>query len=77
MRPQGAQYLIYNSHSDELHLISPTASYLVELCDGLNTIGDVAEMFSHGLADSGETAKRLNDFYVQLLERGVLDLATS
>jgi len=73
VRPQGAQYLIYNTKTDELHLISALAAYLVELCNGLNSLGDLTQMFSAGSSDTEEVEARLSDFFLQLMARGVLE----
>lgn len=42
------QYLIYNSHTDELHLLKPLAHEIFALCDGTRP---VSEILSHLTAE--------------------------
>ena len=74
IRPQGEQYLIYNSQTDELHLISPIASYVLELCNGLNSVGDLSQMFAHTMLEEEQVVLQLSNFLLQLVDRGVLEV---
>ncbi len=75
VRPQGEQYLIYNTRTDELHLISPVAAYVLDLCNGLNTLDDIANMFDTGNSNRAEVTAQLAVFLRELDQRGVLEMS--
>jgi hypothetical protein len=66
VREQREEYLVYNSRTDELHLISPLGHYLYLLCDGLRTVGEVQALFEPA------TASAIPGFLATLVARGVL-----
>jgi len=63
LRQQVGEYLVYNSRTDELHLISPLGHYLYLLCDGLRTVAEIQE-----LVPRDDVAGYLAD----LADRGIL-----
>jgi hypothetical protein len=74
VRKQKERYLIYNSHTDEMHLVPPIGYYVYRLCDGLNTLGDIRRLLANGTGqDEAEVATLTDRFIHQLLDRGVLE----
>jgi hypothetical protein len=41
VRKQAHEYLIYNSRTDELHLLPATGYFVYQLCDGLRTVEEI------------------------------------
>jgi coenzyme PQQ synthesis protein D (PqqD) len=76
IREQEERYLVYNSRTDELHLVPPTGFYVFSLCDGLNTVDEIQTRLEKVLAgDSAPLRPRLQAFLAGLLERGILEVA--
>lgn len=75
VREQGEGQLIYNSHTDELHLVPPTGFVVYQLCDGLRTVGEIHNILSQSM--QGE-ALLLRDsvygFLGKLVSRGILEV---
>jgi len=71
VRPQEQQVVIYNSKTDELHLVPLPAYYLVQLCDGLNTVADL-EKYCREATGAEAPRAELEDFLLKLVGRGVL-----
>ena len=67
VREQHDEYLVYNSRTDELHLISPQARYMYLLCDGLRTVSEIQTLLGAG------TGEAVTGFLNKLVERGVLE----
>ncbi|HET7541447.1 MAG TPA: PqqD family protein [Polyangiaceae bacterium] len=68
VRPQEDGFLIYNSRTDELHLVSRLGHYIYELCDGTRDVATIEAAF--GSATDG-TPSVLG--FIQLLaSRGIL-----
>ena len=67
VRAQREEYLVYNSRTDELHLISPLGHYLYLLCDGLRTVAEIQELLE---PDTGAAAP---DYLAKLLARGLVE----
>lgn len=67
LREQPSEYVAYNSRTDELHLLTPSARYAYLLCDGLNTVRDI-----EGLLDPGGDGVAVSRLLGGLLERGLL-----
>jgi Coenzyme PQQ synthesis protein D (PqqD) len=73
-RPQQDRYLIYNSRTDELHLVTPFGFYLYRLCDGMNTITEI-QQYVADLTDDPEVAPaRMAAFLGDLVDRGILEV---
>lgn len=66
LRKQPNEYLAYNSHTDELHLLSPSAYYIYLLCDGLNTVQDIQGMMP------AATRHAVRPLLAGLVRRGLL-----
>lgn len=64
LRQQVGEYLVYNSRTDELHLISPLGHYLYLLCDGLRTVAEIQQ-----LVPGDDVA----GFLADLVARGMLE----
>src|SRR6266545_4976859 len=78
VRAQREQHLVYNSRSDELHLIPPTGIYVYELCDGLATVGDIEAALALATGrDSGEIRPDLTRYLSMLIARGLLAISTT
>ena len=76
VRQQDEQYLIYNTETDELHLLSPLGFYLYSLCDGLSPLNELQEIFSAIVRHETNTLQiPVADFLNRLLVRGIIDLA--
>ena len=75
VRPQEQQYVVYNTRTDELYLLPPTAFYVYQLCDGLNTVGDLEELVQGAFGAESDTVKaKLNKFLGGLIDRGIVEL---
>ena len=55
VRPQKDQHLVYNSRTDEMHLVPETGFLVYQLCDGLRTIGEIERSLANTLDDDEET----------------------
>jgi hypothetical protein len=76
VREQEERYLIYNSRTDELHLMPPTGFYVFSTCDGLNTVEEIQARLEKSLPGSSATVRqRLHAFLAGLIERGILEVA--
>jgi Coenzyme PQQ synthesis protein D (PqqD) len=74
LRKQKERYLVYNSHTDELHLIPPTGYCVYQMCDGLNTVGDIRRLLAEATGQDEADLQTLTDsFLCQLLDRGILE----
>jgi hypothetical protein len=74
VRPQQGKFLLYNSRTDEMHLISPTGHAVYALCDGLRTVDDIRNHISGALdEDPAVVSERLNDFLGALEARGLVE----
>lgn len=76
IREQEERYLVYNSRTDEMHLVPPTGFYAYGLCDGLRTVSEVqAEMEKVLKGDPSDLQQRLHAFLGGLVERGILEVS--
>jgi len=74
VRKQEDQYLIYNTQTDELHLTPYSAYYVLRLCDGLATIGDIEDRLSRVVkSQKSHISNQLRPFLAALMERGILE----
>ncbi|MDD5385400.1 MAG: PqqD family protein [Gallionella sp.] len=75
VRQQEEQYLIYNTKTDELHLLSPISFYLYSLCDGVSPLNELQEIFAAIVGHKANTLQiTVADFLNQLLARGIIEL---
>ena len=73
VRAQEVGHLIYNPQTDELHILAPTAFVAFQMCDGLNTVGEIHEALAAALGvDSGMSA--LYEVMDGLVARGLLEV---
>jgi hypothetical protein len=73
VREQEDRYVVYNSRTDELHLIPPLGHYLYRLCDGVHDVGAICRAFAAGASDGGaEARQRIVAYLEALVTRGVL-----
>jgi hypothetical protein len=68
IRPQKARYLVYNSTTDELHLLSPAAHYVYQLCDGMRSVGEIQYLLSQAFDEES-----LGSFLSGLVARQLLE----
>ena len=68
-RPMDEGHLIYNAHTDELHVLTPFAHYLYELCDGTRSVHEIAGFFAPSVARDG-----IVDLLGSLVARGLLEI---
>lgn len=74
VRKQKQQYLIYNSRTDEMHLVPPSGFYVYQLCDGLRNVENICRHLTAAMEESHEVVRaKLDDFLNMLLTRGVLE----
>jgi len=71
VREQRDAYLVYNSRTDELHLISPVGHYLYLLCDGLRTVAEIQALLPP------DTGAAVPEFLARLVARGVIEPVTA
>ncbi len=75
VRKQEDSYLVYNSKTDELHLIPPLGFYIYQLCDGLRTVSEIRQLLGIGIDTNPTSVKNtLDDFIDQLVQRGILEI---
>ncbi len=75
VREQEEQVLIYNTRTDELHLVPPTGFFVYQQFDGTRTLVEVEALLRQFLGrEMKESPGRLGVFVEQLLERGVLEV---
>lgn len=74
VRKQKERYLIYNSRTDEMHLIPPIGYYVYQMCDGINTLGAIRKMLADATGqEETEVATHTDRFINQLIDRGVVE----
>lgn len=72
---QEEQYLVYNSRTDEMHLLPPTAYQVYRLCNGFNTISAMEESVTNSSGMKEEIIKEhLHKFLLGLMERGLVEV---
>lgn len=75
VRQQEEEYLLYNSKTDELHLLSPMAFYVYQLCDGATTAGEIQAILSIILnQNKAIDITNITDFLNKLIIRGILEV---
>lgn len=75
IRKQKEQYLVYNSRTDEMHLITPTGYCVFQLCDGLNTVGEIQRLMTEAIGEDEESVRTCTeDFLSGLIVRGILEV---
>lgn len=73
-RPQRNGCLLYNSRTDEMHLVPSTGALAVQLCDGLRTIQEIEDELLIPLGgDRRAISTALAGFFYMLLARGILE----
>jgi hypothetical protein len=73
-RRQENAVLLYNARTDELHLIPEDAYYVLQLCDGLHTVGEITDLVCEGAkADESDVKGYLTAFLDGLVDRGILE----
>lgn len=76
LREQEEQDLIYNTNTDEMHLLSKTGTYVYRLCDGITTVGDMVNAFQHTLkVDHDSVKSQIVAYLEKLLRRGALKIS--
>jgi hypothetical protein len=77
IRMQVDHCLIYNTHTDELHVIPLPAAEVLKLCDGTRTVRAIADAVTAaaGVAP-GEARSRMDEFAYELVKRGILTIGT-
>jgi len=77
LREQVGQYLIYNSRTDEMHLVGTTGFHAYCLCDGSRTVDEIADAL-RGEGVEGvpeELDERTREFLEALVVRGILEVS--
>ena len=73
VREQEDRYMVYNSRTDELHLVPKLGHYIYNLCDDLRDVGSICSAFSTGAPDQGGAARASITAYLEaMVERGIL-----
>ena len=76
IREQEERFLVYNSRTDEMHLVPPTGFYAYGLCDGLRTVNEVQAEIEKALkGEPSGLRQRLHAFLGSLVERGILEVS--
>jgi radical SAM protein with 4Fe4S-binding SPASM domain len=76
VRPQKDQHLVYNSRTDEMHLVPRTGYLVYRLCDGLRSVGEIEGSVADALDDEGHVIHEvLTAFLGKMLARGILEVA--
>ena len=54
INPADDGFIIYQPEEDRVHFLNPTAVFILELCNGRNSMADIIEVVQHayGLADA-------------------------
>jgi len=54
INPADDGFIIYQPEEDRVHFLNPTAVFILELCNGKNSMADIIEVVQHayGLADA-------------------------
>ena len=74
VRPQKGQYLLYNSRTDELHLVPPAGNAVYALCDGLRSVHDISAALSDAIdAEPALIKERVAQFLGSLETRGLVE----
>ncbi len=74
VREQEEQYLIYNSKTDELHLLPPMAFLVLQLCDGLTSIAGLENFLLAAFEGEPQSLKPLvHKLLVGFVNRGILE----
>jgi hypothetical protein len=76
VRPQRSNYLLYNSRTDEMHLVPPTGHVVYALCDGFNSVETIVRQLVEAIGDDPIVVReRLIDFLADLQSRGLVERA--
>lgn len=77
VREQEDQYLVYNSRTDELHLLPPTGFYAYRLCNGWRKLDEIEQELQARMTEEPATlSDGLRKFFGMLLDRGIVELGT-
>ena len=72
---QEQQYLVYNTQTDELHLLPPTAHQVYRLCNGFNTVSTIEDSVINSSDIEKEILKEhLHKFLSGLMKRGLVEV---
>lgn len=75
VRPLEQHYLIYNSQTDELHLIPPIAFFVYRLCDTPISMDELEWLLATSLAENGgDVHEHLGAFVRDCVARGILEV---
>lgn len=75
VREQETEFLVYNRHTDELHLIPPSGILVYRLCDGIRSVGELTDLLAPAFGRRPKDFQNpLETFIRQLLERGILEV---
>jgi len=75
VRAQVDHCLLYNSHTDELHVIPLPAAEVLRLCDGTRTVRSIAEAVTLASGAAPQEARaRWRAFAHELVKRGILTI---
>ncbi len=75
VRPQEQHYLIYNSRTDELHLVPPVAFYAYRLCDPPISFDELEWLLARSLGEDGDQVhEHLGAFVRDCVARGILEV---
>lgn len=74
-RPRKDGYLLYNSRTDEMHLVPTAGGFAIRLCDGLRTIEEIQFELHEAIGGNANVIKAaLLNFFEMLLARGIVEL---
>lgn len=72
-RDLGDEYLVYDRESGRIHVLNPTARWIVECCDGSRTVAEIAErVAAHFEIDLDRAHSDTEELLADLGERGVI-----
>lgn len=70
VRPQGANVLIFNPRTDQLHLIPERSFRLIQMCDGVLTIAEVEATVA--TVSPEIPSEQVRAFFSALVTRGIV-----
>lgn len=77
-RQQQEGFLIYNSTTDEMHLVSSMGYYIYQLCDSIRSVGEIEALLAPDSAASpGLEDHPVRAFLAGLVARQVLEIAAN
>ena len=66
-------YIIYDASRDRVHFLNPTGAIVLELCDGMRTVADIAQFLAASFGLSEPPHAPVRECLATLLAEGLIE----